>query len=111
MAIKNYLTQAGKNGSQNAYKNGGQDDIITATDDELSGFGYIISGGGGDDSIFGSEFDRLVEVEDPTDPTMTIMVVGGDVLIGGTGGDFIEGGGGDDTIFGGKENERRRHRR
>jgi Ca2+-binding RTX toxin-like protein len=100
MPAKNLTTPFDRDGvTQRAYTFGGGADTITVNngalpdDDPLFepySIGYHISGGGGDDTIFGSGIGA---------PGSGI----GDTLIGGDGSDTISGGFGDDTIYGGNE--------
>lgn len=99
MPTKLLDSQAGRSEVQKTYKFGGGKNEIRATDDETSSYGYIIDGGGGDDMIFGSDFEGLTGTGTIVDP----RTLNGDLLIGGMGSDTIVGGAGDDWIYGGNE--------
>ncbi len=98
MPTKMLDSQAGRGGVQKTFKYGGGANTVFANDDGVSDFGYIINGGGGNDTIFGSDFFRLVP--DP-DNEGEFLIDGGDLLIGGDGDDMIFGGAGNDVIYGG----------
>ncbi len=106
MPSKTLTSQTDRKGNQDIFKFGGGKNTIFANDDvdafgNGSGYGYIINGGGGDDTIFGSDFTGP-----PAFPTGTIVdnrTLNGDLLIGGDGSDIVVGGLGNDTIFGGNE--------
>lgn len=99
MPTKLLDSQAGRSEVQKTYKFGGGKNEIRATDDETSSYGYIIDGGGGDDMIFGSDFEGLTG----TGTIVDLRTLNGDLLIGGMGSDTIVGGAGDDWIYGGNE--------
>jgi len=98
MPDKTILSQAARQGGQATFSFGGGSETIFAVDDGSSPFGFIIDTGGGDDTIFGSDFTGR-GTPSGHDPRTTT----GDVLVGGDGSDTILGGAGDDTIYGGNE--------
>lgn len=91
-------SQATRQGAQSVFSFGGGSNTVFAADDGVSPFGYVIDTGGGDDTIFGSDFTGR-GAPAGHDPRTTT----GDVLVGGDGSDTILGGAGDDVIFGGHE--------
>ena len=104
MPTKTLTSQTDRKEIQATFKFGGGKNEITAIDDEVAGYGYIINAGGGDDTIFGSDFTGLGFSDPVFDPlTDDARTEFGDLLIGGMGSDSIVGGGGDDWIYGGNE--------
>lgn len=98
MPAKTIPSQAARQGGQDVFSFGGGSETILAVDDGGSPFGFIIDTGGGDDTIFGSDFAGRGA---PTGHDLRTTT--GDLLTGGDGSDAILGGAGDDTIFGGHE--------
>ncbi|MFQ5565980.1 MAG: hypothetical protein ACE5EU_06430 [Paracoccaceae bacterium] len=99
MPTKTLTSQTDRKGIQKTFKFGGGKNTVIAVDDGASSYGYIIDGGGGDDTIFGSEFAGFAGTGTNVD-ARTLL---GDLLIGGDGSDTVAGGDGEDTIYGGNE--------
>ena len=71
--------------------------------EDYSGYGDILMGGEGDDTIYGTERDDVIFGGDGND---TIYGLGGnDQLYGEGGDDFLDGGDGDDYLDGGSDDD------
>ena len=116
MPTKELFSQTDRKGLQDTFKFGGGantifafGDVVVVVDPEIEDFtlespyGYIINGGGGNDTIYGSDYTGPPDTSNGgiPDPEFVLETATGDLLIGGDGSDTVIGGAGDDTIYGG----------